>query len=443
LARGEIQLIGATTFEEYKNSIEKDGAMSRRFQKITVKEPTVSETETIVLGLAKKYASFHKIDISEQAVKLTVSLAERYIFDFHFPDKALDLLDQACSLAKINGLTELTPDILYQTVSKRTGIPCGNISDAENNKLKTLEEKIKQTVFGQDEAVKQVVSSVKRMRLGIKDDKRPAGSFIFMGNSGVGKTLLAQVLAKELFYRNDSLIKIDMSEFAEKHSISGLIGAPSGYVGYDKGGILTEQVRRKPYSVVLFDEIEKADPDIYNLLLQILEDGCLTDREGRKIDFSNTFVIMTTNIGIKNSESKNALGFGAKPDSTKEICMKNLKDFLSPEILNRVDEIVFFNTLDKESLKKAIKKEVKSLKDRFNKIGCTVSITESCIEKLAEMCKDSQAREIRQLVRRKIENPICDLIIEAGIGDFKVTARGTDFSIKKVPSNNTSVCQMA
>jgi ATP-dependent Clp protease ATP-binding subunit ClpC len=292
-----------------------------------------------------------------------------------------------------------------------------------------LEEEIGREVFGQEKAVSRVCAAVRRLRLGISEGSRPAGSFIFAGSSGVGKTLLAQTLADKLFLSRSSLIKLDMSEYMERHSVSGLIGAPAGYVGYEEGGKLTEQVRRKPYSVVLFDEIEKAHPDVFNLLLQILEDGCLTDSSGRKVSFANTFIIMTTNAGVKEGEAANPLGFGARQsDAMASACITELKKLMSPELLGRIDEVIVFEKLSEKSLEQAAEKELKGLQSRLKTIGCEMKYTRECAAAVAKQCMKIgggvQAREIRRIVRRQAENPISDMILQSRQREFLLTCDG-------------------
>lgn len=466
LARGQLKIIGATTFEEYRKTIEKDSAIDRRFQRVNIEEPSEEDTVRILFGLRDRYSAHHGVNIGDAELRLAVRLAGRYINDFHFPDKAIDLLDEACAMtsaAERSGAEEelfdgyvsgrvskrdylaaassadncpsLTPEQLCGVVSRRTGIPCGILTQDENERLLRLEEEISAEVFGQTAAVKQVCSAVRRLRLGICGANRPAGSFIFMGSSGVGKTLLAKTLAEKLFLRRDPLIKLDMSEYMERHSISGLIGAPAGYVGYEEGGKLTEQVRRKPYSVVLFDEIEKAHPDIFNILLQILEDGCLTDTAGRKVDFSNTFIIMTTNAGVKEHENAKRMGFGERRGETlTQAGMNELKKLLSPELLGRIDEVIAFEPLDTASLAQAAEKELAGLKERLASIGCGMTYTRECAEAIAEQCFEKnggvQAREIRRIVRRQAENPISDMILHSSCRDYTLVCENGNIKPK-------------
>ncbi len=455
LARGQLKIIGATTFEEYRKTIEKDGAIDRRFQRVNIEEPTPAQTERILLGLADKYSSHHKIKIEPQQISLAVKLADRYINDHHFPDKAIDLLDEACAAQAAAGgrddrvnrafddyisgridraryiqaasaaqFPTLCDKTLCEVTARRTGIPCGALSRDENERLISLEEDIENEVFGQSKAVRKVCAAVRRLRLGISGNSRPAGSFIFMGKSGVGKTLLAKTLAQKLFLRKDSLIRLDMSEYMERHSISGLIGAPAGYVGFEEGGRLTEQIRRRPYSVVLFDEIEKAHPDIFNILLQILEDGCLTDSAGRKVSFANAFIIMTTNIGVKQLDEKKGVGFGEKSGGySVQQAVGELKKMLSPELLGRIDEIIVFDPLDTHALELAAHKELVSLKTRLRSIDCELDFSDNCALSIASECVKNgicEAREIRKTVRREAEDPICDMILQQGAKSFNI-----------------------
>lgn len=456
LARGKIQIIGATTYEEYRQNIAKDSATERRFQIVKVQEPTAESTLKILKGLCSKYEQHHKIKIPDSVLEKTVKLADRYITDRFFPDKAIDILDEACSCAKIGdgemqSSKKFISDIFDQyitgkidrekyisaitkhhsaqsnilsdkhvcsVVSRWTGIPCSDFDTDEAQQLLGLENELEKTVVGQSEAIRSVCNSIRRCRTGLKTDDRPMGSFIFLGPSGVGKSMLAKQLAKSLFHREDALIRLDMSEYMEKHTASKLIGAPPGYVGYESGGILTEQVRKKPYSVLLLDEIEKAHPDVFNMLLQVLEDGCLTDSHGKKVSFSNLIIIMTSNCGLKKAVNSPALGFGNDSDKNKYAQMKNdmlseLKRFLSPEFLSRIDETIIFNKLDSAVLEKIAESELASLKDRIGKIGYDFSVENGICSHIAQKCSDSNsgAREIRRMVEQDIQNVISDKII--------------------------------
>ena len=455
LARGTLRMIGATTFEEYRSSIEKDPAADRRFQRVTVDEPNAAQTEQILLGLRSGYAGHHGVDIPDEAVHAAVMLADRYLNDSHFPDKAIDLLDEACSAAAAEvsddagaeafesclrsgrplsasgmaGLTRrgiLTEEHLCRVVSRRTGIPCGRLTRSENERLRGLEASLNEKVFGQQKAVAEVAASVRRLRLGLAGGSRPAGSFVFMGSTGVGKTLLARTLAEELFCRPESLIKLDMSEYMERHAVSGLIGAPAGYVGYEEGGKLTEQVRRCPYSVVLFDEIEKAHPDIFNLLLQILEDGCLTDSAGRKVSFANTIVILTTNCGSREAAG-GRIGFGADGRETRRSAgVAELKKLLSPELLGRIDEVIVFDPLDPAALTKAAVSGLEDLKARLAAVGAVLEYDSECAEMLAGLCaggSEAGARALRRVIRKYAEDPISDMLISGSGKHFILAAQ--------------------
>ena len=464
LARGELRMIGATTFEEYRTTIEKDPAVDRRFQRVTVPEPTPAQTEAILMGLRDGYSQHHGVEISDEMVHRAVTLAERYVFDQHFPDKAIDLLDEACASASAeqpddggNAVFEsymrgeieapaalagigtppkcaLTEEHLCRVVSRRTGIPCGRLTRDENERLMHLEEEIGSRVFGQDRAVAEVCSAVRRLRLGLSGGSRPAGSFVFMGSSGVGKSLLARTLAESLFCRPDSLIRIDMSEYMERHSVSGLIGAPAGYVGYEDGGRLTEKVRRRPYSVVLLDEIEKAHPDIFNLLLQILEEGCLTDSAGRQVSFANTMIIMTTNCGVKSLSERKHVGFGETPrEDLRSAGMAELKRLLSPEIMGRIDEVIVFEPLSNAALTRAAERELESLRERLSGLGVKLGVAPGCAEAAAELCTaegESGARALRRVIRRYAEAPIGDMILRGGAAGFELTAEGGELKVR-------------
>lgn len=452
LARGNLRMIGATTFEEYRNTIEKDPAVDRRFQRVDLSEPTPEQTEKILSGLRGSYADHHNVEISDEALHTAVMLAERYISDSHFPDKAIDLIDEACAAASAEesggdaarqenekyrfeqymrgsgsaseifsptrGRCSLTEKHLCRVVSRRTGIPCGKLTRCENERLMGLENAIGSKVFGQDKAIAQVCSAVRRLRLGLSGGGRPAGSFVFMGATGVGKTLLAKTLAEELFCRSDSIIKLDMSEYMERHSVSGLIGAPAGYVGYEDGGRLTDRVRRRPYSVVLFDEIEKAHPDIFNLLLQILEDGKLTDSAGRVVSFAHTVIIMTTNCGSKSvCENSSQLGFGdSRVETLKSAGMRELNKLLSPEIMGRIDEVIVFEPLGSDALEKAAGRELSDLRSRLAERGVTLEIADGCAAAAAKLCGGNDeasagARAVRRVVRRFAEDPAADMLL--------------------------------
>lgn len=454
LARGELQIIGATTFDEYRRYIEKDSALERRFQPVMVDEPGIDTTIKILEGLVPRYESFHKVEITHEAVRTAVELSGRYICDRFFPDKAIDLIDEACAKVRIRereardnnavskafsdyvagnitkqeyleALTmqvareKLKPLILAtdvaQVVSLQTGIPVNTLSEAESERLIRLEQVLAGEVIGQQKAVSVVAGAIRRSRSGLRSPDRPIGSFVFSGPSGVGKTKLAKLLARELFGSENSLIRFDMSEYTEKHTISRLLGSPPGYVGHDEGGQLTEKVRRKPYSIVLFDEIEKAHKDIYGILLQILEDGFVTDAKGRRVSFINTVIIMTTNIGIEELQSKKQVGFSKKAweFSEKELSGK-LKDLFSPELRSRIDEQVVFSPLSRQSLLEIAKAMLKELSERAFKKGIELSFDKSVLERLVDSAdgKEGGARVVRHKIVAELEGLVSDHILE-------------------------------
>ncbi len=471
LSRGQIQVIGATTFNEYRKHIEKDAALERRFQPVKVEEPSVEECYKMLVGIKEYYEDFHKVKISDALVYRAVHLSERYINDRFLPDKAIDLLDEACTCAnlrnvaisdyqklmtKIEDLNERQEELLdttaeegpdYEAISNLkaekialekeaaqvkikaddndvteediarvinlwTGIPTSKIIENDMRKLSGLESKLKQRIIGQDEAIEVLAAAIRRSRVQISAVRKPA-SFIFVGPTGVGKTELVKQLANELFETPETLIRLDMSEFMEKHSVSRLIGSPPGYVGYDEAGQLTEKVRRKPYSVVLFDEIEKAHPDVLNILLQILDEGKTNDAQGRTVSFENTVIIMTSNAGSHISE--NALGFNRdKNQASKEKTMKALKEFLRPEFLGRVDEIVTFNTLGKEELVKIAEVLLGELKSPLKDKGIDLVVGDGVYEIIADLSEDGGrgARDIRRTIRKEVEDKIANILID-------------------------------
>ncbi len=456
LARGDLQIIGATTFDEYRRNIEKDSAMARRFQTVKIEEPSFEDTITILDGLCEKYEEHHHVAIPADVIRHIVTLARRYVTDRYFPDKAIDILDEACAFCRINQMSKeptkqeisdvfndyvigkisredylnaitstqtdnvkLTNEAVERVVSRQTGIPCSALNEEESSLLKNLENELKNVVIGQDYAIEKLCNSIRCCRVGLKDDRRPMGSFIFLGSSGVGKSQLAKSLAKSIFHRDDALIRIDMSEYMERYNVSKLIGAPPGYVGYENGGLLTEQVLRKPYSVVLLDEIEKAHPDVFNLLLQITEEGFLTDSSGRKVSFANVIIIMTSNIGVKNLTNKNLLGFGAdksqndKYESMKKDLLSELQKFLSPELLGRIDETIVFNQLGINELSEIAATELDSLCKKLKSLGFSLQYSKEVSQEVAKlsMGKTSGAREVRRIVRSEIENIISEMII--------------------------------
>ncbi len=469
LSRGEIQVVGATTFTEYRKNIEKDAALERRFQPVKIEEPSIEDATSILLGIKKYYEGYHRVRISDELVKKAVILSERYITDRFLPDKAIDLLDEACTCANLRNkaisdleiserkLTELKEDeedlmnesdaVDYEAIAKIkaeivkcesdmsslseaandnavtesdiakvielwTGVPSSKIIESDLKKLAGLEEKLKSKVIGQDDAIKAVAAAIKRNRVQISPRRRPA-SFIFVGPTGVGKTELVKQLSTELFSTPETLIRLDMSEFMEKHSVSRIIGSPPGYVGYDEAGQLTEKVRRKPYSVILFDEIEKAHPDVMNILLQILDEGRITDAQGRTVNFENTVIIMTSNAG---SEKKGgSIGFGKdKGEATKEKVMKALSDFLRPEFIGRVDEVAVFNSLTVEDYKKISDLLLNELKTSLKEKAIDLKWTDEVNVYLAEKSEGGTrgARDLRNLIRKEIEDSIANIIID-------------------------------
>ena len=467
LSRGEVQVIGATTFNEYRKHIEKDSALERRFQPVTVNEPTLSETVQVLKGIRRYYEQFHRVKVSDYIVDLAVKLSERYINDRFLPDKAIDLLDEACSCRSLRApelteyeklnqtlkeltvqeselegeevldyekiaqtkseilscrekLKELEPkvanipvevDDVARVIELWTGIPASKIKQNEFEKIIGLEDRLKKRVVGQDEAIHEVVNAIKRSRIQLSPVKRPA-SFIFVGPTGVGKTELVKSLASELFDSVDPLIRLDMTEYMEKHTVSKLIGSPPGYVGYDEAGQLTEKVRRKPYSVILFDEIEKAHPDVMNILLQMLDEGRITDSQGRTVDFSNTVICMTSNAG--SSDKSGVVGFGkSENDISKEKAMRGLKEFLRPEFLGRVDEVVVFHNLGHEQLKQIAALKLDEMKPSLLDRGITFQYDDAALEKLAKLSDDGaySARDLQKVIRKEVEDSIAALLM--------------------------------
>jgi ATP-dependent Clp protease ATP-binding subunit ClpC len=487
LARGEIQCIGATTLDEYRQYIEKDGALERRFQKVLVEPTSAEETIQILHNIKSKYEDHHNVNYTDDAIKSCVQLTQRYITDRHLPDKAIDALDESGSRVHIKNIhvpkniieiekkiedikeeknkvvrsqryeeaarlrdTErqlqeqleaakktweeetrnhreiVDEDNVAEVVAMMTGIPVQRVAQNESSRLSKMGEELKETVIGQDEAIKKVVRAIQRNRAGLKDPNKPIGSFIFLGPTGVGKTQLAKVLARYLFDNEDSLIRIDMSEYMEKFALSRLIGAPPGYVGYEEGGQLTEKVRRRPYSIVLLDEIEKAHPDVFNLLLQALDDGQLTDSLGRKVDFKNTIIIMTSNIGSRQLKDFGAgVGFSttAKKENTgdhaKSVIEGALKKAFSPEFLNRIDDIVMFNSLSREDIHKIIDIELKSLFKRIVELGYDIKITDEAKDFIGNKGFDEAfgARHLKRAVQKYIEDPLAEEIIKSNLSE--------------------------
>jgi ATP-dependent Clp protease ATP-binding subunit ClpC len=483
LARGELQCVGATTLDEYRQHIEKDGALERRFQKVIVEPTTESETIEILNNIKNKYEDHHNVDYTDEAIEACVKLTNRYMTDRFLPDKAIDALDEAGSRVHITNidvpeqiveleaqleevkatknsvvkkqkyeeaaklrddekrleksLTEaqtkwetesklnriiVTEENVAEVVSMMTSIPVNRIAQKESNKLSKLPELINGKVIGQDEAVSKVVKAIQRNRAGLKDPNKPIGSFIFLGQTGVGKTQLAKVLARELFDSEDSLVRIDMSEYMEKFAISRLVGAPPGYVGYEEGGQLTEKIRRKPYAVVLLDEIEKAHPDVFNMLLQVLDDGFLTDSLGRKIDFSNTIIIMTSNIGARKlKDFGSGVGFGTSAQKSQQssnarsVIENALKKAFAPEFLNRIDDVVVFNNLEKEDIDKIIDIELEKLLKRISELGYTLKLSKKAKNFIAEKGFDKQygARPLKRAIQKYVEDALAEEIIKS------------------------------
>jgi ATP-dependent Clp protease ATP-binding subunit ClpC len=487
LARGEIQCIGATTLDEYRQYIEKDGALERRFQKVIIEPTTTEETLQILHNIKEKYEDHHNVKYTDQAIAACVQLTDRYVSDRHLPDKAIDALDEAGSRVHITNIrvpkniievekkiedikeeknrvvrsqryeeaaklrdTErqlieqleeekrkweeetrthrepVTEDNVAEVVAMMTGVPTQRIAQNESSRLINMDEELKDSVVGQDNAIKKITKAIRRNRAGLKDPNKPIGTFIFLGPTGVGKTQLAKVLARYLFDKDDALIRIDMSEYMEKFAVSRLIGAPPGYVGYEEGGQLTEKVRRKPYSVILLDEIEKAHPDVFNLLLQVLDDGQITDSLGRKIDFRNSIIIMTSNIGSRQLKDF-GLGVGfntaAKEqqadDHAKGVIEKALKNAFAPEFLNRIDDVVLFNNLKQEHIHEIIDIELSSLYKRVVDMGYKLTLADEAKNFIAEKGFDEKygARPLKRAIQKYLEDPMAEEIIKANIDE--------------------------
>ncbi|KAB2863383.1 MULTISPECIES: ATP-dependent protease ATP-binding subunit ClpC [Exiguobacterium] len=484
LARGELQCIGATTLDEYRKYIEKDAALERRFQPIQVNEPTTDEAEQILFGLRDRYEAHHRVTITDEAIHEAVVLSDRYISDRFLPDKAIDLVDEAASKVRLRSFTappnlkelearlesirkekdsavqsqefekaaslrdteqklrdeleqlksewqnkqgneklEVTKEDIAQVVANWTGVPVTKIAEEETDRLLKLESILHGRVIGQDEAVKSISRAIRRARAGLKDPKRPIGSFVFLGPTGVGKTELARAVAEALFGDEDAIIRIDMSEYMEKHATSRLVGSPPGYVGYEEGGQLTEKVRRKPYSVILLDEIEKAHPEVFNILLQVLDDGRLTDSKGRTVDFRNTVIIMTSNVGAAALKRNKYVGFTVEDDVKREYTemkdkvMEELKKAFRPEFLNRIDEITVFHSLQKEHIQEIVKLMAETLTKRLGEQGIDFSLTESALEKIAEVGYDPEygARPLRRALQREVEDRLSEAMLSGSI----------------------------
>ncbi len=498
LARGDFQVIGATTLNEYRKYIEKDAALERRFQPVKVGEPTPEQAVQILKGLRDSYEAHHKVKITDEAINAAVTLSSRYIADRYLPDKAIDLIDEGASKVRLASLTspdnvkeledeiadyekekasaineqdferaarlrdeqkelqtklddakkkwqeqqkgnsgEVTAEDIAKIVSEWTGIPVVQLTKEESERLLNMENVLHERVIGQSEAVTAIAKAIRRGRVGLKDPKRPVGSFIFLGPTGVGKTELCKALAEAMFGDENAMLRLDMSEYMEKHTVSKLIGSPPGYVGFEEGGQLTEKVRRKPYSVVLFDEIEKAHPDVFNMLLQILEDGRLTDSQGRTVDFKNTIIIMTSNVGARLiTEKQSSLGFNSENENAEESEKKDIKELVTgelrkvfrPEFLNRVDDIIVFNKLNKDEIKQIAVKMLKTLENRLDKMNIKISFTDNAVSEIADKGFDENygARPLRRAIQNEIEDPLSEQMLEGKVKDGAVVT--CDFS---------------
>ena len=428
LARGEVQCVGATTISEYRKTIEKDGALERRFQKVQVQPTSAEETYTVLTRLSEVYGTFHKVQYTEEALRACVKLTDRYITDRFFPDKAIDAMDEAGAY-KRQTTTEadstplITESDIAFVVSRMSGVPVQRVAQAETQQLRQMAAVLQQRVIGQDKAINTIVKAIQRSRMGLRDPKKPIGTFFLLGPTGVGKTHLAQCLAEEMFGNRDAIIRFDMSEYIEKHTVSLLVGAPPGYIAHEDGGKLTEAVRRKPYSIVLFDEIEKAHPDIFNVLLQVMDEGRLTDRQGHIVDFKNTIIIMTSNVGTRQlSEFGGGIGFDAGEIDDKQserTLTKALNRTFPPEFVNRLDNIVVFNPLNRESLAQILSLELYPLKLRLEVMGYELEVTEETQEKLLQESLDRKfgARPLKRAIQTWIEDPITDLLLSGEIGN--------------------------
>ncbi|WP_294446879.1 MULTISPECIES: ATP-dependent Clp protease ATP-binding subunit [Ruminococcus] len=492
LARGDFQVIGATTLNEYRKYIEKDAALERRFQPVKVGEPTPEQAVQILKGLRDSYEAHHKVKITDEAINAAVTLSSRYIADRYLPDKAIDLIDEGASKVRLASLTspdnvkeledeiadyekekasaineqdferaarlrdeqkelqtklddakkkwqeqqkgnsgEVTAEDIAKIVSEWTGIPVVQLTKEESERLLNMENVLHERVIGQSEAVTAIAKAIRRGRVGLKDPKRPVGSFIFLGPTGVGKTELCKALAEAMFGDENAMLRLDMSEYMEKHTVSKLIGSPPGYVGFEEGGQLTEKVRRKPYSVVLFDEIEKAHPDVFNMLLQILEDGRLTDSQGRTVDFKNTIIIMTSNVGARLiTEKQSSLGFNSENENAEKSEKKDIKELVTgelrkvfrPEFLNRVDDIIVFNKLNKDEIKQIAVKMLKTLENRLDKMNIKISFTDNAVSEIADKGFDENygARPLRRAIQNEIEDPLSEQMLEGKVKDGAV-----------------------
>lgn len=451
LARGDIQCIGATTMDEFRKIVEKDGALDRRFQKIIVSSTDINQSIDILRKIKTNYEEFHKVTYTDEALQACVRLTERYLTDKSLPDKAIDALDEAGSMVRItkggkkdSGI--VTEEDIATVVSKMSGIPVNKVAESEGNRILKMKERLQARIIGQDEAIDTVVGAIRRNRAGLKDPGRPIGSFLFFGPTGVGKTQLAKCLAEYLFDSEDNIVRIDLSEYMEKFSVSRLIGAPPGYVGYEEGGQLSERVRRKPYCVVLLDEIEKAHPDIFNILLQVMDDGRLTDSEGRTVSFRNTILIMTSNVGSRELEEYGTgVGFTTSLSnvtrSRQAILEKAVKKAFPPEFINRVDEQVFFNSLSRDDIERIIDIELKSLKQRAEESGYKLSITPTAKKFIAEEGFDPAygARPLKRAIMRYVEDPVSEFIITDRVLNRRKTSSGLRQIKVSLDKNGTKV----
>jgi ATP-dependent Clp protease ATP-binding subunit ClpC len=507
LARGEIQCIGATTLDEFRENIEKDGALARRFQNVMINPPSLEDTLVILNNIKDKYEDHHKVRYTDEAIQACAKLADRYISDREQPDKSIDILDEVgarsqvhmkppkvildlenkivdIDKAKIDVVKaqkyeeaarlrdeekklkealeiettiwtsslnserkEITEEDVAKVVSLVTGIPVTKVGQDEITKLKNMANELSDNVIGQDSAVEQISKAIRRNRMGIKNHNKPIGSFVFLGPTGVGKTHLAKMLAKEMFGTTDSMIRVDMSEYMEKHSVSKLVGAPPGYVGYEEGGQLTERVRRKPYSVVLLDEIEKAHPDVFNILLQVLDEGHLTDGLGRKVDFKNTLIIMTSNVGARKLQDfGTGVGFGTKAkienleDIRNNVIEESVKKAFSPEFLNRLDDIIIFKSLEKEDIRKIVELPLNELRDRMSEMGYTIKISTKMRDHLVEVGYDEKygARPLNRAIQKYIEDPIAERMLDGDVkeGDtIKIGYTKNDVTVEVVAAS--------
>lgn len=425
MARGEIQVVGATTLNEYRKYIEEDAALERRFQAVQVDPPTMDETLNILKGIISRYEEFHNVKFTPESLQSAVTLSVRYITNRQLPDKAIDLIDEAASRVILKGNRKIVkPEDIAEIVSLWTGVPIVQLTKSESERLLNMSENLKKRVVGQDEAITALTRAVKRSKAGLKDPKRPIGSFIFLGPSGVGKTELAKALAEFLFGNENNIVRIDMSEYTEKHTTSRLVGAPPGYVGYDEGGQLTEPVRRKPYSIVLFDEIEKGATEIHNLLLQIMEDGVLTDSNGRKVDFKNTIIIMTSNVGSNLLKKEAGFGFVTHDnkqlktyEKMKETVLEELKKAFPPEFLNRIDDIIIFKILDKENMKDIAKIMVSNLLSRLTDHNIELVFGKGVLEHIVDKgyVENQGARPLRGKIQELVENQLADKLLSEEI----------------------------